>query len=196
MNFTTIEKEIILSETVQKGMELLKNQSNNQNSEKLAAKLFQQVADDGDLEACWRIAACFCKGIGVDRNNQLGSFYAEKAMNEGLVDGIFWYGISCESYEKAFPYLKESYEKGHLAGKFFVGWFESTGHGTTQNVEEGKKKIEEVGMSEDSYWTNVFSLILEKGMFGFNADKVRSNQLKTLSSKQPISDCSIFKPWF
>jgi TPR repeat protein len=156
-----------ISEPVRKGMNLLKE------NPKEAAQVLKQAADNGDIEACWRIAACYNKGIGIPENWENSKIYAEKAMKSKSLDGIFWYGSSCTSRTEGFKYYKEAADKGHLASKWWVGWCQFCGYGTDKNEFEGKKKMESVALSGDSYWTTVQANIFENGWYGFPRDKIK-----------------------
>lgn len=185
-------KEYPLSSIVIQGMKILRDNSKNGEIQQEAASIFKNAADKGDIEASWRIAACYRQGIGVAKNWDFARFYAKKSMEAGSIDGTFWYGLSCKSKEDKFLFLKKASKKGHIAAKWFSGFCLYNGDGTTKNVEEAKDKIRSVGMSGDGYWSNIFSIILQQGKYGFNKDEKQAESLKQLSKNQPQSDCTIF----
>lgn len=161
---------------------------------KEAFQLFKQAADDGDPEACWRLSACYNKGIGVSENWESSKFYADKAMKKNSPDGIFWFASSCTSRTEGFKYYKEAADKGHLAAKWWVGWCQYCGFGTEKNEVEGKDKMESVAQCGDGYWANLQSDIFENGWYGFPRDKNQANHYRQLAYSQPVNDCSFFHP--
>lgn len=182
---------------VEEGMKILRNNLFDYESRKKAFSLFKRAADEyHDIEACWRLSACYLRSIGTVRDNKEAQKYAQKAMDAKSVEGIFWFGRSQEKPEKGFEYYKQANDKNHLAGKFCVGVCLYNGHGSTSDQEKGKKMIDEVLSSGDKYWTIVHGYCIENSEFGFQKNSDESNQLYNLSKSQTLSDNSVFLPFY
>jgi hypothetical protein len=103
-----------------------------------ASQVLQKLADRGIVEACWKIAACYIKGIGVEKNPEKGQKYSRNAMNAGSLDGLFWFARSFEM-NGDFKRMKEAKHRGHLAARWWVGCYQFHGVGCKKiNLKEGK----------------------------------------------------------
>lgn len=161
------------------------------NHVKEAAKIFKKLSDKGILDATWKIAACFIKGIGVDKNLIIGKKYAEAAMSKGSVDALFWFGLASENYNL----LKQAADQDYLAALWWVGCYLFEGKGIEQDKYEGQKAMLKAASSGDIYWGRLHFYLCENNLYEFGRDdKQKSKYRKTLGRPPFDSDCSVFKP--
>jgi TPR repeat protein len=172
---------------------------NRSNKEKLkeAFQMLKEVADETqDPEACWRVGACYCRGIGVEKNLQISLEYAKISMDKGSIDGVFWYGrilSDIHSGAKVLSYFQQAAKADHLAAIFGEGNCIAYGYGIKANKEIGKQKSLTALTSGDGYWTLVYSRLLDKGIL-FNKNLEESIKLQIIWKSQSICDCSLFEP--
>lgn len=84
---------IHLHPSIIQGMKLLRKDCKNQHFQKRAFNLFKSLADKGDPEASWRVAACYFRGWGVKKNKETGKKYSEVAISWELAEGYLWHGM-------------------------------------------------------------------------------------------------------
>jgi TPR repeat protein len=75
-------------------MELLRKYFSNIISREHALKLFKRASINGEFEVDWRLAACYQKGISVEKDIKKSQEYAQISMESGSIDGMFWLGRS------------------------------------------------------------------------------------------------------
>jgi TPR repeat protein len=162
-----------------------------------ASQVLQRLAEKGIIEACWKIAACYIKGIGVEKNPEKGQKYSKIAMNAGSLDGLFWFARSFEM-DGDFKKMKEAKHKGHLAARWWVGCYQYHGVGCKQNQSQGRENMLKVASSGDLYWERIHHKLIKNNSFDFSAqDLPQDADKKGLDMNIPFdSDCSIFKPGF
>jgi TPR repeat protein len=115
-------QQIILSPLVQEGMKLIRSKLWDEEGYKKAFPLFKKAADENkDVEACWRVAACYCMGLGIDQNQEKALKYAKIAFDANSIDGIFWFGNCQESDYLKFKFYKLASERNHIGAKYVVG---------------------------------------------------------------------------
>jgi TPR repeat protein len=186
----------IASKMVGEGMQILRNNLFDPESEKKAFQLFKNAADvHNDVEACWRVAACYVNSIGTHKDLNQGKLYAKTAMDNGSVDGIFWYGLCQDKPEDQFQFFKQASDRNHLPGKYWVGFSNSTGRGIEKNETNGKLVLEQVFNSGDRFWSFTNAYCFENGLYGFETHLNQANQLYSKSKIQPLSDQSVFRPF-
>jgi TPR repeat protein len=109
------------NQNAQNGMNILRSNLFDKESRKRAFLLLKKAADkENDIEAYWRVAACYSIEIGIQKDRKTARIYAQKAMDSGSVDGIFWFGYSQENEENEIVYYQQASEQGHLAGFFLL----------------------------------------------------------------------------
>lgn len=199
VNFSSFDRSTIqttrytphISRKVLKGMQLFKDKFVC-----MAAKTFKEAADVGDIEACWRLAACYIKGIGVGTNTEHGRMYAEQAAKTGSIDGIFWLGrASVGSFKnEAYQLFKRASLEGHLAAKWWVGYCQFRGFGTKKDEERGRENMRRISMEGDGYWAKHHSYIVKFGFYGFRKDENLSKCYRVAGEGLSLCDCSMFKP--
>lgn len=184
------------------GMELLRQNQEDDNFKKAAFVFFKMAADwKKDPEASWRVAACFQRGIGIEKDLQKALEYSKIAFDANLPDGIFWY-TRClnDQDDKSFRYLKLAAEQNHLAAQYYVGLLtyhklETEQNKSEQNKSEGQKILQEFFENQkDAYWTCVYAMYCGKGFLSFQIDKEKAAKLTNICTSLPLCDCSVFKP--
>jgi TPR repeat protein len=104
----------ILTSQVNQAMDLLHPNCKNRQARELAFSILQNAANNGDIEACWRVSAMHYIGMGTEKNLEIANSYAEIAMEKGSLDGFMWFGLSCESNEICLAFIREAEKKDIL----------------------------------------------------------------------------------
>jgi TPR repeat protein len=179
---------------VQEGMKILRSNLYDFETEKKAFELFKNAADEtNNIEACWRVSACFLRSIGTTFSRTNAQHYAKKAMNGGSVDGFFWFGVSQKEKMDSLLYIQHAYEEKHISGKFWIGSNMISGAGRIKKDEQrGKSILKEVFESGDRFWTVLHGYYCEKGLNAFKKNEVQAKKLYELSKNQHLSDCTVF----
>jgi hypothetical protein len=66
------------------------------------------------------IRALADNGIGIEKNQEFANVYTSMALDAGSFNGLFWFGVSCDTHEKGDPFFKEAAEKGHIVTKWVI----------------------------------------------------------------------------
>lgn len=101
-----------LHSDINEGMNLLRQNCKDIQYQIRAFYLFKHLADTGDPEAAWRVAACYSVGCGVETNNQQVKIYSQIAIDYDIPEGYFWFWNFSSNYKlKEISYLKESSDR-------------------------------------------------------------------------------------
>ena len=112
---------------------------------KKAVHHYETAADNGLVQAQFRLGVAFSKGeLGLEKNVQKAFTYFQLAANQGFAPSqyslanFFYKGLGGfkKSYEKAFKYYKLAADQGHEAVQYIVACCYSRGKG----VEKSKEK--------------------------------------------------------
>jgi hypothetical protein len=191
---TTCLQEITMnpSLTIKFGMDLLRQKFEEKESKKFAAHLFKESADQNDVENCWRLAACYQLGIGVQKSIPLSRKYSQIAMEGESSDGGFWFARSENNLSIRRDLLEKESKKGHLASKILLAECFLQGLGTEKRIDEAKKLFETVCLFGDQFLTFSYAQILKTGLYNYPKNEIHANALFELSKDQPLSDCCFF----
>jgi TPR repeat protein len=74
---------------------------------------FKAAADKNERHICWMVAACYIKSIGTPENLDQAIQYSRKAMNAGILEETYWFGI-CFGDHHEYLFFKKDYQKGNL----------------------------------------------------------------------------------
>jgi TPR repeat protein len=179
-------------------MEILRNKLWDEAKQKEAFLLFKKAADDEkDLEACWRVTACFfLRGMGTKKDSQKGLSYAKIAFDADLVEGIFWYAKCLPIGQERFQLFEQLSERNSVEEKFYVGYCLYCELGTAKNEVLGHQIIEgNLRNSNDRYWTFANANFVENGRYDFAKNEKQSEELYEKARTQNIANNSIFDPW-
>jgi tetratricopeptide (TPR) repeat protein len=188
-----LPQQIILSPLVQEGMKLIRSKLWDQEGYKKAFPLFKKAADENkDVEACWRVAACYASGLGIGQNKEEALKYTKIAFDANSIDGIYWFGICQESHEMRFKFCKLASERNHIGAKLMVGFDKFLGISTEKNPAKGYPLLKEAFQQEDGFVTFYHAICVRDGAFGFEKNEKKSNELFLKAKSQPISDSLIF----
>jgi hypothetical protein len=162
---------INLHSLIKQGMTLLIEKPKDKKKVEECFKLFLQRADQfNDPQAFWRVSACYARAIGTKEDKYKSFEYAFKAKEQGIIEGIFWFGVNC--YQKfkdkeAYQCFHQLAQRGNLASIYWEGYLEYNGSGIDKNEENGRRKILHVLTNGDGYWTYAYSEFLQYDYFEF-----------------------------
>jgi TPR repeat protein len=181
------------SQKIKDVMDILRKHKGDKEKMIQVAELLRKVADEGNIEACLRMVACYFQRIGVEKNKEKMIHYSKKAMEGGSLDGAFFLSMTYKK-EEMLPYLDKPAQMNHSASKWWKGYLLVNGIGIASNKEVGQKLMYSVAISGDAYWSDIHACILEQKacQFEYNEDEVKF--FKSLSSRQVLSDLSLFDP--
>jgi TPR repeat protein len=140
--------------------------------------LFLQCADKfKDPQAFLRVSACYFRAIGTERDIEKSFEYARKAKEQGLIEGIYWFGLNYFwkfNFNEAYQCFHHLAQQGHLTSIYFEGFLEYYGLGIIKNKENGRRKMLHVLTSGDAYWTYIYSEIFNIVVLSFHMIKTNS----------------------
>ena len=128
---------------------------------KEAARLYAMAADKGDDNGMWRLALCYQKGKGVEKNLERSFELFKKSADKDNPQAFYGlgqcyylgYGVEKDYYE-AFVLFQKAAEKGQRGSLWQLGRCYEYGHGVKQNLVkayEWYKKSAEAGSSEGQW---------------------------------------------
>lgn len=109
-----------------------------------AQKLLRPLADQGNPEAQLYIGLMYDNGQGVKKNHAEAMTWFRKAGANGNMRALYLVGEAYLSdpkpnYAEAAKMLRKPAEQGDSDAQDSLGWLLETGHGVTQDVDEGRK---------------------------------------------------------
>jgi TPR repeat protein len=137
-------------------------------------KTFQHYlrrSEKGSKESSWRLAFCFRKEIGTEKNIIYAECLSKKSNLKESYGGIFWFGAILYSinYDQIAYFLFQKLAERNLpSGQYWFGFCRFFGDGIEKNEKEGIQLMKFAGESGDAYWAKKLALHLKNGMFGFS----------------------------
>ena len=132
----------------------------NRNEE--AAKIFKELAEQGNADAQYCFGLCYQDGTGVKKDAAEAVMWWEKAAAQGNADAAFNIGVGYfigelglkKNIGKAFKWYLKAAENGSSSGQLSVGICYMQGDGVLANVKKGKEwmlKAEEHADADTNY---------------------------------------------
>lgn len=126
-----------------------------------AARLYAMAADKGDDDGMWRLALCYQKGKGVEKNLEKSFELFKKSAEKDNPEACYGlgqcyylgYGVE-KDYNEAFVLFQKAAGKGQRGSLWQLGRCYEYGHGVNQNLVkayEWYKKSAEAGSSEGQW---------------------------------------------
>lgn len=97
-----------------------------------AIKFFKKAADEGHVDALYKLGEMYAKGHGVPQDCQKAFEWVQKAADEGHVDALYELGAMYEygkDYKKALEYFKKAADQGHMIAQVKLSDLEESIHG-------------------------------------------------------------------
>jgi hypothetical protein len=88
-----------------------------------AYNIFLLGAQKGNVDACWRVAACLIHEIGQNQNHILGCAYSQKAMRVNLIEKTYWLTKSLSITSSPNHVLNKFETQNYLPGKVLLVWY-------------------------------------------------------------------------
>lgn len=104
----------------------------------------ESIAELGDSQGMFLAGYFYSSGDGVEKNEQKGLYWMQKAAESGNVEAMFCYGGMLfkgaggnqTNFPQAFAWFKKSAENGDVSGMLTTGIFYLNGQGVMQNRQE------------------------------------------------------------
>ncbi|KAI9193055.1 uncharacterized protein BJ171DRAFT_466681 [Polychytrium aggregatum] len=106
-----------------------------------AARIFEELANDGHSDSQFWIGMCYCCGGGVSQDRSKAAEWFGKSADLGNSYGQWWVGVSylggfgvTQDLPKAVEWLHKSAEQGNRYGQNDLGYCYRRGCGVTENI--------------------------------------------------------------
>jgi len=115
-------------------------------SYEMAARLYEQAAQQGDVSSMYNLGVLYALGKGVEQSYERAKEYYEPAAHLGhakaqyTLGNLYYAGQGVtQSYEKAFEYFEQSAHLGYEEGQFNLGGINANGQGVGRDLEKAKE---------------------------------------------------------
>ena len=122
--------------------------SGTEQSDELAAKMWNDAAKDGDLRAVFALGLLYETGSGVPEDMQKAMDLYLEAAHNGLVQAKRKVGMMYEegigfdmSYTDALRWFREAADDGDSISLFEIGWMSYFGYGCAKSEKEAERLI-------------------------------------------------------
>ena len=129
----------------------------------MAFELYNKAAEQGSIEAEYRLGECYDKGIGVNKDDRIAFEYYKKASrfyeSAQIETGLCYYqgkGVA-QSYQKAFKFFDKVIHKecdrknpDHQKAAYFIGLMYEYGQGVDVDLYKAVINYEKCGLYEDA----------------------------------------------
>jgi TPR repeat protein len=190
--FDSLPNASFLHPKLIQGMDLIRSNKHDFNTQAEALKLFKELADDYNPEACWRVAVFYLKGWSVPQDNFKSQFYSQIAIDCDIVEGFYWYGKTVYQYNQDIPYIKEAADRNLPCAQFLYGEHIQWYHSTKKRWEKGNQFMIKAAKSGDSVFAKKVVYFYRRGISRFKRDDQEADRFDAIASLGNSSDCSFF----
>ena len=114
-----------------------------------ALSILRPLANSGDSEAQYQLAACYAKGHGVKQNLSVATSWLNKAAASGHILALYSLGQKYEeghgvqiNEEQAVKWYRKAADLGHADSQFRLGRMYNEGRGVNQNTKKAKELLQ------------------------------------------------------
>jgi hypothetical protein len=144
-----IEK-IPINPEITRGMNLLKKQRYPGETKKQSFEIFNALAKEGDPEACWRVAACYDQGIGVQMNREKAKYFDENINAHDSPEGFFYFAQAHWNRKtKKYEYMKAVWDRNFPNAQIEYGYYLLMNSTDEATKEQGKQLMIRGGENGD-----------------------------------------------
>jgi len=115
-------------------------------SYKMARKLYEQAAQQGDVSAMFRLGLIYHQGVGGEQSYERAFEYYEQAAQLGYGKAQFNLGLLyrngigvTQSYTKAKEYFEPAAEQGHVKAMYCLACFYGNGQGVERDLTKARE---------------------------------------------------------